>query len=344
MKSETLESTTLLDEKLGGDVTKNAENTNQVTEADEARSSNPITQLREIISLAHLITESNIKAYVLPVILFAMCSVGSGGVTSNPHPGLEEIAWAFPRVSLYIWLYVFHFDLSNQKDPDSIEEDRINKPWRAIPSGRLSIKSAEQWYKVATALLVLASGLWLGGFPEALAFMAETYIYDYASGASSWWAKNLINALFYSTGQLGGTRVAAESMTATTMTRVGYEWCLLLGLCTFSTVQIQDLRDVEGDRIRGRATMPLAFGDAPTRWITALFIMFWSVACPAYWGNGAFTAGYILPLLIGGYVSFRVLAYKSVKADRLSFHCHTLLWLPALYSVPLLSKLVLVNF
>lgn len=273
-----------------------------------------------------------------------MCSVASGGVTSNPHPSWEEIAWAFPRAALYIWLYVFHFDLSNQKDPDSIEEDKINKPWRAIPSGRLTIASAERWYIVATCLLLAASGLWLGGFPEALAFMAETYIYDYASGASSWWAKNLINALFYSTGQLGSTRVAAESMTATTMTRVGYEWCFLLGLCTFTTVQIQDLRDQEGDRIRGRSTVPLAFGDVPTRRITALFIAFWSVACPAYWGNGALTAGYILPLLIGGYVGYRVLALRDVKADRLSFHCHTLLWLPALYSVPLLSKWVLVSF
>ncbi|KAI1496244.1 UbiA prenyltransferase family-domain-containing protein [Biscogniauxia marginata] len=303
-----------------------------------------ISQIRETLAIALLLTESNIKAYVQPVILYAMLSIASGGVTTNKNPSWEEIATAFPRASLYAWLYVFHFDCSNQKDPESIEEDKINKPWRAIPSGRLTVEAAERWYVVATCLLLLASGAWLGGFPETLMFMAETYIYDSASGASSWWAKNLINAMFYATGQLGATRVAARSMTNTTLSREGYEWCALLFLTTLTTVQIQDLRDQAGDHARGRRTIPLVLGDVTTRWVTALFIWFWSIVCPAYWGNGAFTAGYILPLLVGTYVSLRALFCRSVKDDRTTFHLHTLLWLPTLYAVPLLSKYELVRF
>ncbi|KAH8816996.1 UbiA prenyltransferase family-domain-containing protein [Xylogone sp. PMI_703] len=295
-------------------------------------------QLRETISLAHLITESNIKAYVQPVILFAMLSVASGGVTTNSHPTYNELINAFLHTAVYIWLYVLYFDCSNQKDPESIKEDKLNKPWRAIPSGRLSIEGAERWYVVASCLLLLASSTWLGGFPEAVAFMIETWVYDYASGANFWWGKNLINALFYMTGQLGGTRVAARAMGSTSITRASYEWCILLGINTFTTVQIQDLRDQEGDKIRGRRTMALALGDGTTRWITALFISFWSIVCPAYWGNGHFTMGYILPPLIGITVSARVLSNRSVKADRSTFHYYTLLWLPALYSIPLLSK------
>lgn len=124
-------------------------------------------------------------------------------------------------------MYVFHFDCSNQKSPGSIREDKLNKPWRAIPragSARLSVESTKRWYIVATCLLLLASGAWLGGSPEAVVFMAETWVYDYASGASTWWA---INALFYLTGQLGATRVAAELMILTVLTRAGFEWCAL---------------------------------------------------------------------------------------------------------------------
>ncbi|KAF4833090.1 Fumagillin beta-trans-bergamotene synthase [Colletotrichum siamense] len=295
-----------------------------------------ISKVKDALSLAHLITESNIKAYVLPVVLFAMLSLASGGVTVK-SPSWADVAASFPRALLYIWLYVFHFDLSNQKDPESVEEDKINKPWRAIPSGRLSIEDAQKWYVVATVLLLVAS-IALGGFPEALAFMAETWVYDYV-GASSWWGKNIINALFYSTGQLGATRVASHS---NSMARAGYEWCALLGLNTLTTVQIQDFRDIKGDGARGRRTLPLAMGDVPCRFLTAFFIVFWSMALCAYWQCTPLE--YIMPVMMGGYVSFRLLFDHSTKADRMTFHIYTLGWLPILYSIPFVSKLGFLRF
>lgn len=303
-----------------------------------------MTRVVDFISLAHLITESNIKSYVLPCTLFAMCSVASGGVTTNPDHTWQEVAWIFPRTLLYMWLYVFYFDLSNQKDPNSAKEDKINKPWRAIPSGRMTIEQAEKLYVVSIFVLISATGLWLGGLPEALLFMFESYIHDHRSGSYYWWTKNIINTMFYSTGHLGATRVAAESLADTTLSRTGYEWIFGLALCTVTTIQLQDMRDQEGDRLRGRSTMPLAFGDVPTRWFTSFSIWFWSIAFPMYWGNGALTAGYILPVIIGAYMGVRVLVQRSVKDDRLSFHLHTLLWLPSLYLIPLLSKWVLVQF
>lgn len=301
-------------------------------------------RLWDTISLAHLITESNQKAYVQPVVLFAMLSTASGGVTSNPNPSWKDIAMCFPRVLLYIWLYVLYFDCSNQKDPEAVKEDKINKPWRAIPSGRLSIEGAERWYIAACCLLLAVSGLWLGGFPEAVAFMIETWTYDYARGADFWWSKNIINSLFYATGQLGATRVAAESMTDTTMVRAGYEWCGILALEILTTIQIQDIKDEEGDNARGRRTMPIVIGQKPTRWLTSLTIGFWSVACPLYWATGSLHAGFILPLFIGAVVTIRTLFCTSVPADRITWNIYTLLWLPALYATPLLSRFDLLSF
>lgn len=182
------------------------------------------SQLLDIVSLAHLITESNIKAYVTPTVLAGMLCVASGGVTVNA-PTWLDIAAAFPKVVLYIWLYDLYFDCSNQKDPGSIEEDRLNKPWRAIPSGRLSVEGAQKWYYCASCILPLVAGLWLGGFPEAIAFMVETWAYDALGGGSTWWGRSIINPLFFSTGQLGAIRVAAG--TSTTVNRVGYEWCII---------------------------------------------------------------------------------------------------------------------
>lgn len=297
----------------------------------------------DFISLAHLITESNQKAYVQPVTLFAMLSIASGGVTSNSNPSWKDIALSFPRVLFYIWLYVLYFDCSNQKDPEAVKEDKINKPWRAIPSGRLTIEGAQRWYVGAIITLLAVSGLWLGGFPEAVAFMVETWAYDYASGADFWWSKNIINMMFYATGQLGGTRVAAESMPNTTMSRAGYEWCGMLALEILTTIQIQDIKDEEGDAARGRRTMPIVIGAKPTRWLTSTTISFWSVACPLYWASGNLHAGFILPLLIGGTVAIRTLFCCSVPADRVTWNMYTLMWLPALYATPLLSRYTLLS-
>lgn len=194
------------------------------------------SQLRDIMSLAHLITESNIKAFVTPTVMAGMFAVGSGGVTAD-IPSWLDLAVALPKVALYIWLFDLYFDCSNQKDPGSIEEDRLNKPWRAIPSGRLSIEAAERWYVCSACILPSVALLWLGGFPEAIAFMLETWAYDRLGGGSTWWGRSIINPLFFSTGQLGATRVAAG--TSTTVNKACYEWCILRKITlSFSPVSV----------------------------------------------------------------------------------------------------------
>lgn len=181
------------------------------------------SQLLDMLSLAHCITESNIKAFVTPTVLAGMFAAASGGVTDD-IPTWLDLAAALPKVALYIWLWDLYFDCSNQKDPGSIEEDRLNKPWRAIPSGRLSVESAERWYVVSACIMPAVSALF-GGLPEAIAFMLETQVYDRLGGGSTWWGRSIINPLFFSTGQLGATRVAAGSWS--TVNKVGYEWCML---------------------------------------------------------------------------------------------------------------------
>lgn len=166
--------------------------------------------------------------------------------------------------------------------------------------------------------------------------MLVTWCHDYAGGDVAWYHKNLSNALFYATGQLGSIRVAANSLPGgTEVARAAFEWCALLMLGTFSTVQIQDLRDQEGDRIRGRRTMPLVLGDGPTRWLTATLVIFWSVLFPLYWSEDGrrLTAAYALPIVIGGLVAWRTVACRGVKSDRSTFHWYTLLWLPVCKSI-----------
>lgn len=290
-----------------------------------------------MLSLAYLITESNIRAYAQPITTFAMLSLASRGVTTKLNPTASDLAVAFPPTALYVWLLVLHFDCSNQKNPESIEEDRLNKPWRAIPSGRLTAEGAQTWFEASCFLLLLVSGTWLGGFPEAVLFMLQTWLHDQAGGSRSWFWKNFLNSLFYPTGQLGASRVAARAAGMASITPKGYLWCLLLSITTFATIQLQDLRDQAGDKAGGRRTFPLVVGDKIARWTTAFSIAFWSIACPLFWADGHLSAGLVLPMLVGLAISVRTVALRSVKADSATFELYSLLWLPSLYLVPLLT-------
>lgn len=109
-------------------------------------------------------------------------------------------------------------------------------------------------------------------------------------------------------------------------------------LLILTTIHTQDFRDLDGDKARGRNTLPLAMGDGLCRVVMSSFIVFWSFACPAYWECSV--VGYLLPGLLGILAASRFLLCRTRKADRFSFNIYSLLWLPAIYSTPLFSQAV----
>ena len=117
----------------------------------------------------------------------------------------------------------------------------------------------------------------------------------------------------------------------------GHAWCWfsVIGAVVFSTVQMQDLQDQEGDRARGRKTVPIVFGDTVGRWSVAVAVGGWSLAAPAIWKAGL--GGWIGPIGVGGIVVGRVLRLKDEKDDRTTFKIWNL-WMVCLYILPLISR------
>lgn len=102
---------------------------------------------------------------ILPCTLFAVCSVLSGSVLGLPDPplytGLHKFYWSTissrtALAMLWLWLVMLQFCLHNQRRPESIDQDRINKPWRPLPSGRISTEGANR-----LLLLTYAATSWL---------------------------------------------------------------------------------------------------------------------------------------------------------------------------------------
>lgn len=269
---------------------------------------------------------------IIPETAFGIFSALSGPMlTTNLSPSRLEILKRLPRVVLWNWLNLLLFNIANQRLPGSIQEDMINKPWRAIPSKRLTPDEAR---RLLLAVIPIALfGVWfLGGVTETLAMITLTWMYNDLGGADeNYLVRNIINALgciCYSSGSI----VVAAGYGTYELNQQSRVWLKIVGAIIFSTIQMQDLADMEGDEEHGRRTLPLVHGEIVARWSIAVPVVLWSVFCSWFWQVGAL--GCIPSLLIGGILAVRVVGFKGVKADRITWKLWCL-WTTTLYLLPL---------
>jgi len=280
-----------------------------------------------------LFTLSDLKSIVGPQAAFGIINALVLSIEADGDLRWAEVLSRTPVVAFWVWINLLPLTIDNQRQPESILEDKHNKPWRAIPSGRMTGAQAKALMFCLYPVTFLAS-FWLGGLRQCLGLMALGYAYNDANLAErSWVTRNLINGMAFCCFASGALEVAIKTPISSDQPVV-LEWLAIIGAVVSSTVQTQDLEDQIGDRLRGRISMPLSVGDGPTRWLTAVLMLAWSVACPLYWG-----AGLASQLLIGGLgmgVACRTLAFRSVVADKRTFRLWNA-WMAGLYLLPLLA-------
>ncbi|KAL3419497.1 UbiA prenyltransferase [Phlyctema vagabunda] len=227
-------------------------------------------------------------------------------------------------------------DTGNQKLPESILEDRINKPWRPLPTGRLSSLEARrlQFFLIPIGILVvhLCMGHALQPFVGVLIL---TWMYNDLGGSEDHYIiRNLCNAAAFVCFSTGSTLVASGNDAR--LTRHGQNWVCMIGLIVVTTIQMQDLPDIDGDAVRGRETMPLTAGDTFARWSVAVPVLCWSFIGPIFWHLPLLA--YSPTVFIGGLLSFRVLAYRQIIADQKTWKLWCL-WIISIYLLPLMGGL-----
>ena len=232
-----------------------------------------------------------------------------------------------------MWLNILAFTISNQRSPSSAREDCVNKPWRPIPSGRLSTLQAEHLL-LALVPLVLIITTWLGaGSISAVALVLNWMYNDLGGSEVHYTVRNLINALAMVVASTGTTRVAMyDRSNLHDFTSIGYQWLAIKAAIVFTTLQIQDLRDQDGDRSRGRNTAPIALGDEFTRWTISGPVIFWSMFCPFFWDVDFL--GYVMPITVGCVLSLKVLFWRGVEADQFSWTLWGI-WTFSIFLLPL---------
>ncbi|KAL8718173.1 MAG: hypothetical protein Q9225_004668 [Loekoesia sp. 1 TL-2023] len=299
--------------------------------AETQHGTNSSRGFRYHLQTLHLFTVNDLKSILVPETAFGIFSALSGRLlTTNPSPTLTTVLSRLPHAALWTYLNLVIFDLANQRLLSSLLEDSVNKPWRPLPSHRLSLAQARRLLLFLIPAVTAAS-IFLGGLEETIVMHVLTWMYNDLYGADEHYAvRNLINAAGFMTYSYGATRVAAGPYELNAVMR--YQWVPIIGAVILTTLQMQDMSDQDGDAQKGRGTLPLKWGDGAARWSIAVPVVFWSLACPAFWRMQYW--GWAVPLILGTVLAGRVLVLRSVEQDKITWKLWCV-WTMTLYVLPL---------
>ncbi|KAJ5105515.1 hypothetical protein NUU61_002862 [Penicillium alfredii] len=296
-----------------------------------------------------LFTYSDLKTIIATSFGFGLLSaLGAVSFGIHPSPAWTLCVQRIPLVLLWAWLNLLPFTIDNQRQPDAIMEDSINKPWRTMPCRRMTSEHAKLVMYIFY-LIALGTSSQIGGLMQCVALIGLGVWYNDARGADvSCVIRNLINSagfLCYTSGALQVELSPSQWQSFTNPEGPGLQWLAIIGAIVFTTVQTQDMSDQVGDSARGRKTLPLVIGDANARWVTAAWMVVWGLFDPWYWGwlqgNGESgilrCAGFGLAGL-AGVIAIRTLFLRSVASDKRTFALWNL-WLVSQYGLPVCAAL-----
>ncbi|TDL26779.1 hypothetical protein BD410DRAFT_782838 [Rickenella mellea] len=200
---------------------------------------------------------------IIPGSIFAIGAMPGLPIPSIITNYLFLVSWLTP--------YIYFFNLSNQIT--GVDEDRINKPDRPIPSGKVTISGAIRRWAAALSTFIGISIYEPSLLPETICWVLTVAFLCLTSAGSHWFGKNCVAMTTGTWALLSASWKAIAPATPKSNTYV-YAVSLWAGLIT----HIQDLRDIQGDAAVGRKTLPLVFGDRGSRLIITFLLL-----PAAYW-------------------------------------------------------------
>ncbi|PWY82103.1 hypothetical protein BO70DRAFT_405250 [Aspergillus heteromorphus CBS 117.55] len=298
---------------------------------------------RDLPAIIWLFTESDFPTFVLPNSAFGIFGALAGPALTDGAEGASHgssvpstttiLLHRLPLVILFNWVAVLIFDVANQRAPDAIHEDQINKPWRPIPTGRITALQSRRLLMAAIPLsLALAYTMHIEH--EMALILILTWLYNDLGGGDEI-IRNPLIAVAYGLYNAASLIIAVGPSTSTPISRRGYLWTAMISGVILTTMQIQDLKDQEGDRARGRLTIPLLLGQSVSRWTLAVLVLAWGPACVFFWRLPWW--GYLGPTAVAVAVAWLVTQARSFRADAAAWRLWCF-WLVLLYLLPWVSR------
>jgi 4-hydroxybenzoate polyprenyltransferase len=212
---------------------------------------------------------------IIPGTIFGLLATLSGPSLALPPPSFLSILTRTPLISTWLWLIILQFCLQNQCSTGSPEEDALNKPWRPIPSQRISLGNAKKLLR-ATHVVAGLTSWYLGTIYPFVAWTALSILYNDLGGSDrSGLVRNIFCGGFF-TCSFGGALMIA--LGPVDMSKDAIQWTLLVCCCILlTTIQTQEFRDEFGDRARGRRTLVTELGRTRALWTVYGTVGFWSL-------------------------------------------------------------------
>jgi 4-hydroxybenzoate polyprenyltransferase len=222
-----------------------------------------------------LFTHDQFFDTIIPGTIFSLLATLSGPSLALPSSPVLPCLVRIPLTSIWLWLIIMQFCLQNQCSTGSPEEDAVNKPWRPIPSRRISLQNAKTLLRATHGVAGLASW-YLGTLYPFVAWTALSTLYNDLGGSDrSGLTRNAFCGGFF-TCSFGGALMIALGPTG--MSKAALQWTFLVCWCILlTTIQTQEFRDEKGDRLRGRRTLVTELGRTKALWTVYGTVAFWSL-------------------------------------------------------------------
>jgi 4-hydroxybenzoate polyprenyltransferase len=176
--------------------------------------------------------------------------------------------------------------------------DRVNKPGRALPSGRLGMNEA--WW-VTLFLFGIALGLaWLVGvecFLLALAATFFTALYSVPPVRTK--ARGILANLTIAVPRGVLLKVAGWSCVKTVLAPEPWYIGLIFGLFLLGASSTKDFADIPGDRAGGCRTLPILYGVRQAAWMIAPFFVLPFLLMPVGAATGMLSGNPIALTVLG---------------------------------------------
>ncbi|KAE9394469.1 hypothetical protein BT96DRAFT_978499 [Gymnopus androsaceus JB14] len=255
-----------------------------------------LRHLTYFLETLFLFTKSDLWTVMLPITAFSQFLVTTPSPLQNPQQRLVGLAASM----LWTWLNLLQFATSNQTEGASPSEDAKNKPYRPIPAKRITLYHArllrwalipitlvvslglhirQQHQHIETGAMTLAEE-WksimsggLGCIGPCIVIILLTIVHDEFGGHQHWLLKGGTTGIAYASFAWGATCLASYSPT---LTQPQYFAIIRSTLIILTTIHAQDFRDVEGDTLLGRTTLPIAY-PVLSRISMPLILLGWSI-------------------------------------------------------------------
>lgn len=292
----------------------------------------------QVLNFAHLLwrfTHSDSYIFVIVSSMFGIFTALSPfNLTTAPAPPVWAILLRLPLVLLFNWLNLLIFALSNQRLPESIKEDRLNKTDRPIVQGLITPDATRRLQLIAMPLIIAVTHA-MGVSKQTLLISVGTYlINDLKGGDGIWFIRDASIAIATFIFNEGSLRVALGGLGAE-ITPAGYLWLAIVSAVIFTTMSVQDLNDQAGDAQKTRQTFSLVCGSQISRLTMGSFIVLWSVICARFWSVEGVAA--LTVVALGGYVTWRMLTKRQPKQDSNTWKLWCL-WAVALHALPAVCR------